>query len=195
MAMGTGLIRTVLLSATSPADTFAQAALAELSLQLTADGDAPRAIEVTGKRIADCTGCFRCWSRTPGECAIHDDAPAITAQLALADRIVFCCPVVFGGFSPDLKRVIERSISLLLPFMRTFKGEMHHPVRYGKRYQLCGVGILDREDPESDECFRQRVRRLSLNYNGEWWSAGTVVRGDVRTADLLREILANREAV
>ena len=113
----------------------------------------------------------------------------------LADRIVFCCPVVFGGFSPDLKRVIERSIPLLLPFMRTFKEEMHHPVRYGRQYQLCGVGILDREDPESDACFRQRIRRLSRNYNGEWCSAGTVVRGNAETAVRLHDILANREAV
>jgi multimeric flavodoxin WrbA len=188
-------MKTVLLSALNPADTFAQATLVELSRQLTADGDALLAIEVTGKKIADCTGCFRCWTKTPGECSIPDDAPAITAQLALADRIVFCCPVVFGGFSPDLKRVIERSIPLLLPFMRIFKGEMHHPVRYGRQYQLCGVGILDREDPESGASFRQRVRRLSRNYNGVWFSAGTVVRGDTQTAVRLHDILANREAV
>ena len=86
--------------------------------------------------------------------------------MAKADRIVFFCPIVFGDFSPELKRVVERSISLLLPFMRVFHGEMHHNVRYGKTYHLCSVGILENEDPAVDASLRKRVQRLSLNFNG-----------------------------
>ena len=153
----------------------------------------PCKIDLAGKRIADCTGCFRCWTKTPGECAIKDDAPAITALMATSDRIVFFCPVVFGGFHPDLKRAIERSISLLLPFMRVYKGEMHHNVRYGKKYQLCGVGILDREDPEGAASFRKRIERLSLNFNGEIYYAGTINRGSDDSSGAISSILGNPE--
>src|ERR1700681_1495232 len=127
-------MRTVILNACTPEDEFAQRALCDLTALLAETAEFMTTVDLIGKRIADCSGCFRCWTHTPGECVINDDAPAVTAELAKSDRIVFYCPVVFGGFSPDLKRVLERSISLLLPIMRIHRGEMHHPVRYGRHY-------------------------------------------------------------
>ena len=186
------MVKTLILNSCKPEDKFAQGILSELMSMLSESGEPPCKIDLAGKRIADCTGCFRCWTKTPGECTIKDDAPAITALMATSDWIVFFCPVVFGGFHPDLKRVIERSISLLLPFMRVYKGEMHHDVRYRKNYQLCGVGILDRTDPESDASFRKRINRLSLNFNGLKYTAGTVVRDSEDVSAALGSILMNR---
>lgn len=184
---------TLLLNGCSRNDIYARSALELLTAVLGEGGEPPRVIDLEGLRIADCNGCFGCWTKTPGECVIRDDAPAVTALLAHAGRIVFFCPVVFGGFSPELKRVIERSISLLLPFMRVYHGELHHPPRYGREYELCGVGILNRPDPEAAACFRERVRRLSLNYNGRRFSAGTLVRGEAPDAAGIRAIIDKRE--
>src|ERR1039457_3347721 len=167
-------MRTLILNAFERKDEFAHQTLSDLTAILAEYGNTPTTINLIGRKIADCTGCFRCWTSTPGECAIKDDAPAITAEMARADRIVFFSPVVFGGFSPELKRVVERSISLLLPFMRVFHGEMHHNVRYGKTYHLCGVGILEKEDPAADATFIKMVQQLSLNFNGLHYCAGTL---------------------
>ena len=186
-------MQTLLLNGCSRNDEFAQNALAFLTTALGESGNPPQVINLEGLRIADCTGCFGCWSRTPGECVIHDDAPAVTASMAHADRIVFFCPVVFGGFAPELKRVIERSISLLLPFMRVYKGELHHPTRYNREYELCGIGILNRPDPEGTVSFRQRLRRLSLNFNGKRFSAGTLVRNEALDANRIRAMIDFRE--
>jgi|SRR6185369_3237457 len=186
-------MQTLILNGCSLSDEFAQSALSLVTASLGEGGDPPQVINLEGLRIADCNGCFGCWTRTPGECVIHDDAPAVTAKLAFADRIVFFCPVVFGGFDPVLKRVIERSISLLLPYMRVYHGELHHPPRYNREYELCGIGILGRPDPEGAACFRERLRRLSLNYNGRRFSAGTLVRGETVDADRIRAIIDVRE--
>jgi hypothetical protein len=186
-------MQTLLLNGCSSNDEYALSALEFLTSALGEGGEQPLVIDLEGLRVADCNGCFGCWTRTPGECVIRDDAPAVTAQLAHSDKIVFFCPVVFGGFAPNLKRVIERSISLLLPFMRVYHGELHHPPRYGREYELCGVGILNRPDPEASACFRERVRRLSLNYNGRRFSAGTLVRGEVLDTAGIRAIIDNRE--
>jgi hypothetical protein len=188
-------MQTVILNACKPEDEFAQKTLSRLTPLLAETAGLITTVDLIGKRIADCTGCFRCWTHTPGECVIKDDAPAVTAELAKSDRIVFYCPVVFGGFSPDLKRVLERSISLLLPFMRIHRGEMHHPVRYGRHYELCGVGILDRHDPEADASFQKRLLRLSLNYNGTRYFAGTIIRGDENSAARLCAIFENGNTV
>ena len=122
-------------------------------------------------------------------------ADGIPARMAHAERLVYFCPVVFGGFAPRLKRVIERSISLLLPFMRVYHGELHHPMRYARQYELCGVGILNRPDPEAAASFRERIRRLSLNFNGARFSAGALVRDETLDAARIRGIVNVREEI
>ncbi|GAC1447257.1 MAG: hypothetical protein PVSMB11_08530 [Desulfuromonadaceae bacterium] len=188
-------MQTLLLNGCNLNDEYAQRLLPLVTAVLGESGNPPQVINLEGLRIADCTGCFGCWTRTPGECVIHDDAPAVTARMAHAERIVFFCPVVFGGFAPELKRVIERSISLFLPFMRVYRGESHHPVRYGRQYELCGVGILNRPDPEAAASFRERLRRLSLNYNGTRFSSGTLIRDGALDAARIRAIIDVREEI
>ena len=185
-------MQTLILHAFAPEDEFAHRVLAVLTDVLSETGSNPTIIDLSIKNVADCTGCFRCWTETPGECYIKDDAPAVTIEMAKAERLVLFCPVVFGGFSPDLKRILERSISILLPFMRVFHNEMHHNVRYDKHYQLCGVGILDTEDTDADTTFRKRVQRFSLNFNGRHYCAGTIIRNNGQNIDLLlRGLLQN----
>lgn len=186
-------MQTIILNGCSRNDEYAQSALAVLIDELGEIGNPPQVIDLEGLRIADCNGCFGCWTRTPGECVIRDDAPAVTAKLAFADRIIFFCPVVFGGFHPGVKRVIERSISLLLPYMRVYQGELHHPPRYNREYELCGIGILDRSDPEGAASFRERLRRLSLNFNGRRFSAGALVRSEALDAARIRAMIDFRE--
>lgn len=186
---------TILLDGSRHDDDFARTARLALSAALAETGTAPEIIPLDGRRIADCSGCFGCWIRTPGECVIRDDAPTVTARLAHAERIVFFSPVVFGGFSPLLKRQIERSIPLLLPFMRVYHGELHHPPRYRRSYRLTGIGLLERPDPEAEDCYRQRLRRLALNFNGTDVGAVTLVRGALPDSAGLSTLLARREAL
>jgi len=186
-------MQTLILNGCSLSDEFAQSALSLVTAALCESGNPPLVINLEGLRIADCNGCFGCWTKTPGECVIHDDAPTVTAKLAFSDRIVFFCPVVFGGFDPALKRVIERSISLLLPLMRVYQGQLHHPPRYNRKYELCGIGILSRPDPEGTVSFRQRLRRLSLNFNGRRFAAGTLVISEALDANRIRAMIDFRE--
>ena len=32
------------------------------------------AVDLSALRIANCVGCFGCWTKTPGRCFIRDDA-------------------------------------------------------------------------------------------------------------------------
>lgn len=32
------------------------------------------AVDLSALRIANCVGCFGCWTKTPGRCVIRDDA-------------------------------------------------------------------------------------------------------------------------
>ena len=169
-------MKTTVLDACAPDDRFAAAALEALTGRLRRDSES-LVIRLAGRNVASCAGCFGCWLKTPGICVIDDDCRPITREIARADRLVFLTPVIFGGYHPDLKAVLERSIGILSPFFRVFRGEMHHPLRArNKAYEFIGVGILDRDDPEGAASFRQRFWRNALNFNGLQWQAGCLVR-------------------
>ena len=47
--------------------------------------------------IRACTGCFGCWTRTPGECVIDDDARRVAELVINSDVTAVVTPVSFGG--------------------------------------------------------------------------------------------------
>jgi multimeric flavodoxin WrbA len=115
-------------------------------------------------KIADCIGCFGCWVKTPGQCVIDDPAREIAAKLAQTDLLIYVSPIVFGGFSYELKKALDRQIPTLLPFMEKYKGEIHHPLRYDKIHNVAAVGVLPGPNPESEAIFKTLVYRNSLNW-------------------------------
>jgi multimeric flavodoxin WrbA len=190
-------MKTTIVSACADDDAFAGAALDALARRFRGDSE-PLVIRPAGRKIANCTGCFGCWLRTPGICVIDDDCRDITREIARADRLVFFTPVVFGGYHPDLKVVLERSIGILAPFFHVFRGEMHHPMRAkNKAYEFVGVGIQESADAEAAASFRQRVWRNALNFNGQRWQAGCLARneGAAGVAAAIDGILGRMEAL
>jgi multimeric flavodoxin WrbA len=111
-----------------------------------------------------CVGCFGCWLKTPGRCVLPDRGRDIVAQLAAHDEINVVSRMVFGGLSPDIKAVFDRSIGYVLPFFHTVRGEMHHPVRYDHalrfRYFFYGTDMTDREKQTARKLVSANVTNL-----------------------------------
>jgi len=80
-----------------------------------------------------CVGCFGCWVKTPGKCVINDEDSNFAAIMPHVREVLVISELVFGGLSPDVKRVLDRSIGFILPFFNNIDGEMHHKQRYTKR--------------------------------------------------------------
>lgn len=86
---------------------------------------------VSRDELAFCRGCFDCWTKTPGECAIRDGMSSINRNSMISDVVVYLCPVVFGQFSANMKSVIDRWLPNMLPFfMMRQDGSTMHPPRY-----------------------------------------------------------------
>lgn len=100
-------------------------------------------------KIKHCIGCFGCWIKTPGTCVIKDGYEHIGAILAKADDVTIISQCLYGGYSPFIKNIFDRSISYVLPFFKTVKGETHHQPRYPNQYRLFvyfyGDNILSQE--------------------------------------------------
>jgi multimeric flavodoxin WrbA len=113
-----------------------------------------------------CTGCWSCWWKTPGECAIKDDGEQIFRAVINSDFIIFASPLVTGFTSAILKKIQDRLIVLLHPYLEIINGESHHMKRYDK-YPEFGV-IIDKEEDTDDEdikIIKDIYDRLAINFH------------------------------
>jgi NADPH-dependent FMN reductase len=136
-------------------------------------------VPLRDEQIADCTGCFFCWTKTPGVCVIDDAGRDIAVKFAQSDLLVFLTPVVFGGFSSELKKALDRQLGYILPFFMKTGGDYHHRVRYERRPRLVAVGVLPRSDEEAARLFGEVVSRCAFELGIEVYSAGVVYSNDV----------------
>lgn len=114
--------------------------------------------------IQSCIGCFGCWVKTPGACILKDHYEDMGEKMARADELIIVSECVYGGYSPFVKTVMDRSISYLHPYFVIKNGEMHHRRRYKKdltmRVYFYGEGIGEAEK----QLARSVVEANALNY-------------------------------
>jgi len=146
--------------------------------------------------IAPCTGCFGCWTRTPGECVFPDDSRDVLRSYLGADVAVYATPVTFGGYSSILKTALDRFILPALdPRFTVVGGEVHHRLRYRRYPKTIGLGTLPSPDPEAGRLFAALVARNGLNVQ-QAAEAGVVVGvTDPASARTFAERLLDRAGV
>lgn len=113
--------------------------------------------------IAPCQGCFECWVKTPGECKIDDYGRDVTRKMVQSDLIIHFTPITFGGYSSELKKVLDRFIPNVLPFFTKIDGETHHTHRYENPASVIVIGILNQPDSDKETVFKTLIQRNSLN--------------------------------
>ena len=130
---------------------------------LTQEGHNVESIKLNFNEIKACVGCFACWIKTPGQCAITgDEANRLAAKQIRADVIVLVSEIKYGGFSSDIKAFLDRAIQNILPHFVIYKGEMHHPMRYEKFPIWIAIGYGDVSDGEK-QTFIRLADRNALN--------------------------------
>ncbi|MBN2417236.1 flavodoxin family protein [bacterium] len=113
-----------------------------------------------------CRGCWNCWWTTPGECVINDEADTVLRSVINADLVVFASPLIAGFTSSLLKKVTDRLIVLVHPYIELRNGESHHMKRY-ERYPDFGV-LLQKEACTDDDDVRivsDIYDRLAVNFH------------------------------
>ncbi len=129
------------------------------------------------KRIAGCAGCFGCWIQTPGICIIDDDGREIAKQAAQADLLIYLTPVTFGGYSSELKKAVDRTLPILLPYFTLVKGEVHHRMRYKRRQRLAVIGVQTFSDSDSARTFKKLVERNAINIHSPGYGSSILKEG------------------
>lgn len=114
--------------------------------QLRDHGHTVEQIDLSSKRINGCRRCMKCetGSNYP-DCVQQDDANVVIGKMLDSDLVIFASPIYFGGFSSQMKGVIDRCRCL-------YTGELltpnHKSFVEGKLYALIattqhpfGIGI------------------------------------------------------
>ena len=120
------------------------------------------------KKIADCLGCFKCWVKTPGICIINDYGREAAAKLIHSDLLIYLSPVVFGSYSYQLKKALDRMIPLISPFFTKVEGEIHHKKRYPNYPSLLGIGVIEEANQSQSKIFKELVKRNGINFHSAY---------------------------
>lgn len=116
--------------------------------------------------IRPCVGCFSCWNRDPGRCAIKDGYDNMGALIHHADEVVVISRYTYGGFSGFVKNVFDRCLGYVLPQFEVAGGETHHQKRYDedKPFTFLFYGH-DLNDDEKNSA-RRYVTAVCANIRG-----------------------------
>lgn len=99
----------------------------------TADFEIVNAADVSA---VPCQGCFQCWTKNAGFCVYADAFQHSGAAAGKSENIVIVSRLCYGGYSPAVKRFLDRGISDCSPFLTFRKGRTYHISRYKVKKHL-----------------------------------------------------------
>lgn len=117
--------------------------------------------------IHNCIGCFGCWVKTPAACIIRDEYGDMGEYLSKYKEVIIISECCYGGFSPFVKCVLDRSISYIHPYFIIKNGEMHHRRRYDNNIDLqvwfYGENITEKEKLTAEKLVKANSINLDCN--------------------------------
>ena len=126
-------------------------------------------MDLSALRIANCVGCFGCWTKTPGRCVIRDDAARVYPLIARSEQVLYVSRVKYGSYAPVMKTMLERAIPIQQAFIRIHHGETHHIQRAVAEKDAVILAYGDTGD-EEQALFRLLAARNAHNMLFRSWS-------------------------
>jgi len=151
-------------------------------------------IVLRDQKIGNCAGDFFCWVRSPGLCNTDDDNRVIAAKIMQSDLLIYLTPITFGGYSSELKRMVDHQIQNISPFFTNIDGEIHHQKRYDQYPNVLTIGWMDKPNAQAEAIFRHLIHRNGINMHTKASVCG-VVLGNQSEADLDTKIESLLEAI
>ena len=127
-----------------------------------------RYVDLSVLSIANCIGCFGCWTKTPGRCVIRDDATAIYPLIAQSSRVIYVSRIRYGSYDIPMKTMLERAIPIQQAFIRLYHGETHHVQRQVAQKDAVII-IYGKTSKEERDIFRHLVARNANNMLFKSW--------------------------
>jgi hypothetical protein len=123
-------------------------------------------------KIGPCTGCWSCWTKTPGVCVQKDDFQQILDIYKQADYFLLAAPLYVFGFPATVKNVIDRFFIIVEPAqVRSPRGGTEHPKRFNCHPKSVLISSCGFPEIENFDILRQHFRKIcneaALTWSGE----------------------------
>ncbi len=93
-------------------------------------GEDTTVYEAQQTAIMDCIGCWSCWWKTPGKCALKDNTSGLYGDFIVSEHVVLLFQISNGFISGKGKTFLDRLIQHYLPYIKIRNGECNHLKRY-----------------------------------------------------------------
>jgi len=123
--------------------------------------------------IRPCTGCFSCWTRTPGRCIHKDDMGELLKKLDQADFVVYAQPLYVFTVPGIMKNFLDRCLPRLEPYLiKKENGSSRHPRRWTQNGRVVIFSVCGFPEMEHFDSLRRMYQLLSE-------TSGTHIVGEV----------------
>lgn len=137
-----------------------------LHKELLALGADCRYISLDQTRVEPCRNCGGCTYQSYNRCVVRDDADWIFPQVLEAGLLVLVTPMVFGGYSVKMKRVLDKFALLMDRRYFVDKGEMVKGGFHGRQFRLLAVGVREEVTGAETAAFSRLVREMLIITRG-----------------------------
>ncbi|MEG0366514.1 MAG: hypothetical protein RR585_06745 [Coprobacillus sp.] len=86
-------------------------------------------LDLKKNKLHDCLGCWSCWLKTPGRCALRD-LDEFYEHFFQSEKVVFYLKPVCHFVSGNVKTLMDRLIVSALPYINYKTGASKHTPRY-----------------------------------------------------------------
>lgn len=119
-------------------------------------------------KVAKCVGCFHCWLKNPSVCRFKDGKENLGSLLATSEEVYIYSKILYGGFSVQVKRLLDRCIPGILPFFKNKEGRQHHKERYKNKPNMHIVFYDAKEISEDEKVLAIKVAKaMAINMNAK----------------------------
>jgi multimeric flavodoxin WrbA len=125
-------------------------------------------INLRDQKINFCIGCWDCWTKTPGRCALNDDLQSVYPAMINCDLLIFASPLIAGFPSSIIKKVNDRMVPFVLPYIKIIQNECHHKKRYPEYPKLALILEKENDTKQEDlDIVKDIYKRLAINFHSE----------------------------
>jgi len=167
--------------------------LEELGTTLEFEGNKVTTIELRDIGLKYCTGCFDCWTKTPGLCHSDEASREMGRAVINSDFTLWAAPLKMGFPAALLKMGFDKHLPLIHPYMVVDQGEAHHLKRYEK-YPRVGM-LVEREEDTTEQDIQiitDLFSRTALNFKTKLEFMETI---DLDVKDLSQKITTPRRGL